>query len=75
MLDRSIPIREALVNSIPINEVKDKKVMFYEHRRHLILKNNFEPCLRAQFLKKLGKKNCKDFEFFPATFPLLGLTF
>jgi hypothetical protein len=25
MLDRSIPTKEALVHSIPINEVKDKK--------------------------------------------------
>jgi hypothetical protein len=31
MLDRSIPTREALVHSILISEVKDMKVMFYEH--------------------------------------------
>jgi hypothetical protein len=49
MLDRSIPTTEALVHSIPISEVKDITRMFYGHRRHLILKNNFEPCLRAQF--------------------------
>jgi hypothetical protein len=46
MLDRSIPTREALVHSIPINEVKDMKS---DVLRHLILKKNFEPCLQAQF--------------------------
>jgi hypothetical protein len=49
MLDRSIPTREALVHSIPISEVKDMKMMFYGHRRHLFQKKNFEPCSEAQF--------------------------
>jgi hypothetical protein len=31
MLDRSIHTRKALVHSIPISEVKDMKVMFFEH--------------------------------------------
>jgi hypothetical protein len=49
MLDRSIPIREALVHSIPISEVKDMtsdvlRVVKASHSE----KKNFEPCLRAQ---------------------------
>jgi hypothetical protein len=49
MLDRSISIREALVYSIPISEVKDMKSDVLWALKASLLKENFEPCLRAQF--------------------------
>jgi hypothetical protein len=49
MLDRSIPIREALVHSIPINEVKDMTNDVLRALKASLSKKNFEPCLRAQF--------------------------
>jgi hypothetical protein len=35
---------------------------------------NFEPYLRAQFKQFSREKNCTDFAFLSATFPLLGST-
>jgi hypothetical protein len=49
MLDRSIPTKEALVHSIPINEVKDMKSDVLRALKASLSKKNFEPCLRAQF--------------------------
>ena len=50
MLDRSIPTREALVHSIPINEVKDMKSDVLRALKGFLSKEkNFEPCLWAQF--------------------------
>jgi hypothetical protein len=49
MLDRSIPTREALVHSIPINEVKDMKSDALWALKASLLKKNFEPYLQAQF--------------------------
>jgi hypothetical protein len=50
MLDRSIPIREALVHSILIIEVKDMKSdVLRALKASLSEEKNFEPCLRAQF--------------------------
>ena len=48
MLDRSIPIRVALVHSIPINEVKDMKSDVLQALKALHSEKNFEPCLGAQ---------------------------
>jgi hypothetical protein len=49
MLDRSIPIREALVHSIPISEVKDMKSDVLWALKGFLSKKNFEPRLWAQF--------------------------
>jgi hypothetical protein len=75
MLDRSIPTREALVHSNPISEVKDMKSDVLRALKASLSENYFGPCVRAQFEHFSRKKNCIDFEFSSATFPLLGLTF
>jgi hypothetical protein len=49
ILDRSIPTREALVYSIPINEVKDMTSDVLRALKAPLFKKNFEPYLRAQF--------------------------
>jgi hypothetical protein len=49
MLDRSIPTRKALVHSIPISEVKDRKSDVLRALKASLSRKNFEPCLRAQF--------------------------
>jgi hypothetical protein len=50
MLDRSIPIRKALVHPIPISEVKGmKSVVLRALKASLSEEKNFEPCLWAQF--------------------------
>jgi hypothetical protein len=49
MLDRSIPTRKALVHSIPISEVKDKKCNVLWALKASLSKKNSEPCLWAQF--------------------------
>jgi hypothetical protein len=49
MLDRSIPTREALVHSIQISEVKDKKSDVLSALKVSLSKKIFEPCLWAQF--------------------------
>jgi hypothetical protein len=49
MLDRSIPVREALVHSIPISEVKDMKNDVLRASKAFFSTKNFEPCLEAQF--------------------------
>jgi hypothetical protein len=49
MLDRSIPIKEALVHSIPISEVKDMTSDVLRALKAFLSKKNFEPCLQAQF--------------------------
>jgi hypothetical protein len=72
MLDRSIPTREALVDSILISEVKEMKSDVLWSMKAFLSKKNFEPCLQPQFLKISRKKNCIDFEFLFATFPPLG---
>jgi hypothetical protein len=63
----------ALVHSIPISEVKDMKSDVLRALKASLSKKNFEPYLRAQFYQFLRKKNCIEFEFHLATFPLLGL--
>jgi hypothetical protein len=46
MLDRSIPIREALVYSILISEVKDMTSdVLRALKASIFEKKNFEPCL------------------------------
>jgi hypothetical protein len=75
MLDRSIPTREALDHSIPINKVKDMKSDGLRALKASLSEKNFEPCLRAQFQQFARKKNCIDFEFLSSTFPPLGLVF
>jgi hypothetical protein len=49
MLDKSIPIREALVHSFPISDVKDMKSDVLRALKASLSKKNFEPCLWAQF--------------------------
>jgi hypothetical protein len=49
MFDRSIPTRKALVDSIPISEVKDMKSDVLWALKGFLSKKNFEPCLQAQF--------------------------
>jgi hypothetical protein len=49
MLDRSIPTREALVHSIPISEMKDMKSDVLWTLKATFPKNNFQPCLLAEF--------------------------
>jgi hypothetical protein len=49
MLNRSIPTREALIHSIPINEVKDMKSDVLRTLKESHSKKNFEPYLQAQF--------------------------
>jgi hypothetical protein len=49
ILNRSIPTREALIHSIPINEVKDMKSDVVRTLKESHSKKNFEPYLQAQF--------------------------
>jgi hypothetical protein len=50
MLNRSIPTRKALVDPIPISEVKDMKIdVLRALEASLFEKKTFEPCLRVQF--------------------------
>jgi hypothetical protein len=49
MVDRSIRRKKALVHSIPISEVKDKKSDVLQALKESLSEKNFEPCLRAQF--------------------------
>jgi hypothetical protein len=49
MLDRSIPIRKALIHSIPISEVKDMKSDVLRALKASHSEKNFESCLQAQF--------------------------
>jgi hypothetical protein len=49
MSDRSIPTTEALVHFILISEVKDMKSNVLRALKGSFLKNEFGPCLRAQF--------------------------
>jgi hypothetical protein len=48
MLDRSIPIREALVHPIWISEVKDMKTDVLQALKAFLSKKDFEPCLEVQ---------------------------
>jgi hypothetical protein len=76
MLDRSIPTREALVHSILISEVKDMKSDVLRALKGSFSKKKLWTLFAGSILtifKKERKKNCIDFEFLPATFPLLGL--
>jgi hypothetical protein len=45
MLDKSIPIWEALVHSISISEVKGMKSDVLRALKASLSKKNFEPCL------------------------------
>jgi hypothetical protein len=49
MLNRSIPIREALVHSIPISKVKDMKSDVLRALKAFLSEKSFEPCLGARF--------------------------
>jgi hypothetical protein len=45
--------------------------MFYGHSRHVLVEENFDPCLWAEFQQLQRKKNSIDFEFHSANRPPL----
>jgi hypothetical protein len=46
--------------------------MFYGHSRHVLVEENFDSCLWAEFQQLRKKKNNIDFEFLSAKCPPLG---
>ena len=47
-------------------------MMFYEHSRHVLVEENFDPCLQIEFQQLHKKKNRIHFEFLFAKCPPLG---
>jgi hypothetical protein len=73
MVDRSIRTRKALVHSIPISEVYDMKSDVLWALKGSLSEKKLWTLFVGSILTIFKKKNCIDFEFPFATFPLLEL--
>jgi hypothetical protein len=47
-------------------------MMLYGHSRHVLVEENFDPCLWAEFQQLRRKKNSIEFKFLSTKCPLLG---